>query len=519
MVTMAATAHKEFFEGASHPSFFLRVSVHFLAGTLACLPTATLATEWKVAPRLALSETYSDNILLAPSGSKKSEWVTQVNPGVSIEGSGADLRVSADYSLQNLIYANDSRRNNFFHQLNANANATLVDNTLFLDASGGISQQATSLLGPSSNQNLNPGNVTDVSNYSVSPYLLHRFGSAAVGQLRFTHDAVSSGAGGLSDSSADRVDFRLNSGASFRDLGWGITYTDEKVDYDLRQDVESKVFTGTASYPVQPKLRVVATAGYEKNNFTYLAGQEPKGSFWSAGLSWAPTTQTNVDASVGERYFGKTYALGLNHRTAQTTWIANYSQNVTSTRQDSLNPQILIGALNLKLINILQGTPISDQQALQQSTELAILKGVPLQLLTNQYYLSKQLLGSVAIHRGKSLVTLTATHSVRESVETTTLGTDSFSAVNNVKQYGLSAQWAMQMSPRDTINLGAGLTRSVFPDISRTDDTGNITLGVTRKLEKKLNGSLGFRHSLRTSNDSQNEYTENAITGKLLWTW
>lgn len=518
---MAATAHKEFFEGASHPSFFLRVSVHFLAGTLACLPTTTLATEWKVAPRLALSETYSDNILLAPSGSKKSEWVTQVNPGVSIEGSGADLRVSADYSLQNLIYANDSRRNNFFHQLNANANATLVDNTLFLDASGGISQQATSLLGPSSNQNLNPGNVTDVSNYSVSPYLLHRFGSAAVGQLRFTHDAVSSGAGGLSDSSADRVDFRLNSGASFRDLSWGITYTDEKVDYDLRQDVESKVFTGTASYPVQPKLRVIATAGYEKNNFTYLAGQEPKGSFWSAGLSWAPTTQTNVDASVGERYFGKTHTLGLSHRTAQTTWIANYSQNVTSTRQDFLNPmtQEFANLFQATGFHTLDRSPLSSQEALDLAKALMNELGRPNLLLTNQYYLSKQLLGSVAIHRGKSLVTLTATHSVRESVETTTLGTDSFSAVNNVKQYGMSAQWAMQMSPRDTINLGAGLTRSVFPDISRTDDTSSITLDVTRKLEKKLNGSLGFRHSLRTSNDSQNEYTENAITGKLLWTW
>jgi len=71
-----------------------------------------------------------------------------VHTSVSIEAKGDRLRVNADYALQNLVYANDSSHNNFYHQLNANANATLVDNTLFLDASGGISQQATSLLGP-----------------------------------------------------------------------------------------------------------------------------------------------------------------------------------------------------------------------------------------------------------------------------------------------------------------------------------------------------------------------------------
>lgn len=523
MVTMAATAHKKFFRVAFYPSFFLQVSARLLVGSLACLSTATQATEWKVTPRLALSETYSDNILLAPSGSEQSEWVTQVNPGVSIEGKGADLRVQADYTLQNLIYANDSSRNNFHHQLATNANATLVDNTLFLDASGSISQQATSLLGPQSNQNVNPGNVTDVSTYSVSPYLVHRFGSTAVGQLRFTHDAASSGAGGLSDSTANRVDLRLNSGASFRDLGWGVTYTDEKADYDLRPDVESKVLTGTASYPVLPKLRVVATAGYEKNNFTYLPGQEPKGSFWSAGLNWAPTTQTGMNASVGERFFGKTYAFGFNHRTAQTTWLASYSEDITSTRQDLLNPDIQHMAGGLKAAYRFFGIPRTDQQILQQAQDDAISMGLPLLVLTNQYYLSKQLLGSVAMHSGKSLVTLTATRSVRDALETTAF-TSSFGLISapvesTVKQYGLNASWAFQMSPRDTFNLGAGLTRSVFPDLSRTDDTRSITLDVTRKLEQKLTGSLGFRHTQLVSNDNQNEYSENAITGRLLWTW
>lgn len=510
MATMAATANKRLFQNASSPSFALRVNVRLVAGALACFAATAQATEWKVAPRLVFSETYSDNVTLAPSGSEQSEWITQFNPGVSIEGKGADLRVKADYTLQNLVYANDSSRNNFFHQLNANANATLVDNTLFLDASGNIRQQATSLLGPLSNENLNTGNVTDVSSYSISPYLVHRFGSTAMGQLRFTHDATSP-----SDSSANRVDLTLNSGASFRDLGWGITYSDEKVDYDSRPDVESRVLTGTASYPVLPKLRVVATAGYEKNNYIYPAGQEPKGSFWSAGLNWTPTTQTGVNASVGERFFGKTYAFGLNHRTAQTTWIANYSQDITSTRKDVLNPAIKEIEQGVYADFAAIGIAPSDQLVALNTLLRALAGNVPLLALSNDVYKSKQLLGSVAIKRGKSQITLAATHSVRETIETIATA----ASERLVKQYGLSANWAIQMSPRDTLNLGAGLTHNVFPDLSRTDDHRFITLGVTRKLEKKLTGSLDFRHALRNSSDSQSDYVENTLTGRLMWSW
>lgn len=518
MVTMAAMVRNTC-AGADR-YVVLRKSVRWVIAALACMSVGAQAAEWKVTPRISLEETYTDNVALVPSNAAKSDWITQVTPGVSIEGKGDRLRLNADYALQNLVYANDSSRDNFYHQLNASVNATLVENTLFMDAKGNIQQQATSLLGPVSQGNLNTSNISDVSSYSLSPYLLHKFGSSAVGELRFTHDSVNTQVGGLSDSSANKVDLKLNSGPSFYDLGWGLSYTHEKTNYDLRQDTDSKVFTGTASYRVFPKLRAIATAGYEKNNFIYLAGQEPRGSFWSAGLSWTPTTQTNVDASVGERFFGKTYAFGLNHRTAQSTWVANYSQNITSMRQDFLNPltQEWANFFQATVVHASDKSPLTSQEALELAKMfMSDVLGQPNLVLTNQYYLSKQLLGSASIKRGKSLVTLTAMHSVRESVETTTFGPASFSAVNNVKQYGLSAQWAMQISPRDTFNLGAGLTRNVFPYLSRTDDTSFVKLGVSRKLEKKVTGSVDFFHTLRNSNFNENDYTQNAVSGHLMW--
>lgn len=494
--------------------FVPRKSAGGIIAALAFMSAGVHAAEWKVAPRLDLGESYTDNVTLAPSSSAKSDWITQVTPGISIEGTGSRLRLKADYALQNLIYANESSRNSFYHQLNASANATLVENTLFLDARGNIQQQATSLLAPISNNNLNPGNVTDVSSYSVSPYLLHKFGSTAVGELRFTRDAVNTQVGGLSDSSANKVDLKLNSGPSFYDLGWGLSYTHEKVDYDLRSDTDSKVLTGTASYRVLPKLRAIATVGHEKNNYLYSAGQEPKGAFWSAGLNWAPTTRTGMNASVGERFFGKTYTLDLNHRTAQTTWIANYSQSISSMRRDVQNP-----ALNEIQQEVIAAFPgqfgraPTDAEVAASTLLTAHARGVHFLVLSSDVYKSRQLLGSVAIKRGKSQITLAASHSVRESIETIV----TTPSERLVKQYGLNANWAIQVSPRDTFNLGAELSRNVFPDLSRTDDTRSIRLGMTRKLEKKVSGSVDFLHSLRDSNLNENDYTQNAISGHLLW--
>lgn len=498
----------------------MSASVRCVFAALAFMSAGVHAAEWKVAPRLDLGESYTDNVTLAPSSSAKSDWITQVTPGISIEGSGSRLRLKADYALQNLIYANESSRNSFYHQLNASANATLVENTLFLDARGNIQQQATSLLAPISNNNLNPGNVTDVSSYSVSPYLLHKFGSTAVGELRFTHDAVNTKVGGLSDSSANKVDLKLNSGPSFYDLGWGLSYTHEKADYDLRSDTDSKVLTGTASYRVLPKLRAIATIGHEKNNYLYPAGQEPKGAFWSAGFSWAPTVLTSLDASLGERFFGKTYALNLNHRTPHTNWKINYSQDITTMRREMFNPDIRRVAYDVlvDLINQGGGTVLDWSN---ETRERAASLGINPVVFTNQLYLSKQFSASVAIERGKSLVTLTAAHSERRAQETadftSIFGYELSPVESTVKQDSLNGQWDIRMSPRNTANIGVNISRYGFPTLARTDNYRSIKLGMTRKLEKKVTGSVDFHHSLRDSNLNENDYTQNAISGHLMW--
>src|SRR5690348_8278668 len=66
------------------------------------------AEEWKILPRLSLIETYSDNLRLSSGGSGRGDFVTQISPGILLNGTGRRFNLTADYTMNNLIYAQNS---------------------------------------------------------------------------------------------------------------------------------------------------------------------------------------------------------------------------------------------------------------------------------------------------------------------------------------------------------------------------------------------------------------------------
>ena len=284
---------------------------------------AAHAMDWNVKPSLNLSETYSDNIPLAPRGKEQSEFVTQINPGVSLTGDAPRLKLNLNYRMQNLFYAKDSSRNNIRHQLSANGTATLIEDTFFVDASSSIGQRLISGTGPVPLDNVSvTGNTTDVITYRVSPYLRHNFGSAASTEVRYSYDAVNYQIGGF-NSTSNTISASLKSGPSFDQIPWGLNYRQQKIGSEGagRPDVKFEMLTGNVSYILSRKFSLIAQGGYEQNSYAFAAsGQRPSGSFWSAGANWAPTSRTSLQATYGKRFFGTTYSFNLNHSTRRTNW-------------------------------------------------------------------------------------------------------------------------------------------------------------------------------------------------------
>ena len=510
-----------------------RKIVQAVTSTILIFPAYSAAVDWKITPTLNLLETYTDNVTLATRGNEISDFITQINPGISLTGTGARLKVNANYTMQNLFYANQSNQNTIMHQLNAGAKATLIKNLFFLDSTANISQQNISLLGPLTTNNENiTNNRATVKTYSISPYVLHNFSNFATTQARYTHNAVYTDAtGGLPGSKSDSILLSLTSGSAFHTLVWGLNYNKQKIGGlgtsigGLGTSVENEQYTGSLRYRVSSKFSLTGTSGYQKFSYTSITGQSA-GSFWTAGFVWTPSVRTNITANTGKAFFGTTYTLMASHRTRRSTWSLNYNQSITTTRDQFLNPATINTA---SFLNQLWTSNIPDPVMRQQTVDAFIRNNGlsasifdPINVLTNQFFLQKSLLATVALSGAKNTLVFSMFHMLREAqtpgdANSALFGTNNFALNSNVKEIGGNALWSYKISPRTSANIGAVYIKSNILDTGQEDETKTFTAGLTKLIRPKLNGAVNFRHVERTSNSNQNgtEYRENAITATL----
>ncbi|HWQ95175.1 MAG TPA: TIGR03016 family PEP-CTERM system-associated outer membrane protein [Gammaproteobacteria bacterium] len=515
----AVSAHKH----TARPGW-LTLAFSFCYTALWLMSSDAGAADWRVTPHLNLRETYTDNVTLAPKGQEQSELVTQINPGVSVSKTGNRLKVNATYTLQTLTYLRDSHRNNTNHQLSAYANAEWVKDFFYTDASASISQQNISLLGVQSFDNVNvTGNRADVRTYQISPYIRSRLGNFANYLVRYTHNAASTSAAGISDSQSDRVNAELSSARAFYKLGWTLAYSKEYINNTNFQDYQREKFSGELRYLLSRKLGLVGAYGYENNSYLSIGPNKPEGSFWNAGFAWTPSIRTKLEARFGRRYFGDTYLLDYSQRSRRTAWNVSYNEDITTTQSQFFIPVAIDTA---SLLDSQFSSAIPDPVIRAQFIEDFIVQnGLPrtvagsLNFLTNQAFLQKRLQAAVSLNGVRNTMVFSLFNVTRTSqtagVPSGTPGSDDFLLSDDVKQYGASAFWNLRLTPLTSSNLGVSYSRSEFENTGRQDDLTSVRLGVHKQLAKKMNGSADLRHIESTSNQAGNDYKENAVTVSL----
>ena len=474
------------------------------------------AADWTVRPNLTVSERYTDNVNLAPSGqSSQNDLITEIRPGVQIYKDGARLKVRVNYSLQSLTYLNTSDYNAINHQLSASANAELLKDFLFLDANTAVYQQNINALGAVGFGNTNATkNLTTVGTYDISPYIKKRFGSFADGDFRIRQSGVYYNSQGISNTLTNNVTGSLLSGSSFNDLFWGLNYSYTKNKNQFVADTEFESASATLGYALTRKLRVNATAGQERNSYISATGGKIDGPFWNAGFEWTPTSRTRVAATYGHRFFGRTYSFDLSERTRHTTWRAGYSENLTTSSATSLSASAVGGGYVCQTIP----TGYAYFPATQSPTGFIVL--IPLNdpvpadcqfagnaytpnlSLVNEVFILKNLTAGVGVNVGKSDYNL-GFYDMRRDLQT---------SGNYDRQTGINAGWNWHFAPSTTFNLLGNLSRIQVPSQNRKDDLWIVSTGVTHQFEPRLNGSIFVRHQARSSNLPGNDFTENSIT-------
>lgn len=506
---------------------------------LLCLyfPVVAWAGDWKFTSGIALTERYTDNVNLAGSGAEQSEWITEVTPRFSLQRQGARLKVQADYSLQGLIYAEGSNSNKLRHSLNGRANAELLEEWFYIDASARLSHELNSLAGGGGlGDPVGIGNTTAVGSYSISPYLKHRFGSVATVEARIAQDGVFIGDSTYTDTNTTRYTLKAESGNYLYPLTWGANYskTENSNTSTAVADSSSERASANARYQLTRKFGLLAQAGMEKNDYTgvtnavrdysyygvglfytpsrrlsmdVLYNTSDNGDFLSGNVTAKPTLRTTLTASAGQRAYGRTYSLGLAHRTRHSSWNLRYQDDLTTYQQQFLN---YLGSVDeYSCPTGTEFTPYGSPPSDPVNCTLVRTLNAFSQVQSNETYVSKNLIGTVSYNLRRNTWSLSLYSNSREFQSSGT----------NDTTRGMRATWSLTPVANTTFSLTGGLSRVEESVTGRNDDLWNISLVATKRFQPKLSGSLEARHQERVSNLVGGDYAENSVAARLNMTF
>lgn len=493
---------------------------------LLCAPAAR--ADWKFTPTLDLRETWTDNVALREDALKKSLFVTEVTPGFRLRHKGPRLVLNARYQLQYFAFSDSdvAGTNRSARSGRADLRANLVDELFYVDASGGVSQQGISPFGQLLTQDNNyaSANRTEVTTWRISPYLVHRFGARANAELRYTHDEVDAGRVGLGNTEGDSLSLRINSGPAFRQLGWGVQLSQQKIHDRLAADTEIKTANANVRYRIARTVDLNAALGYDKYDYQALGG-ENGGRAWSTGFTWTPSLRTSLQASFGRRYYGPSRSLTALHRSRHTVWSINYSDSVMSTRANFLLPATIDTA---SLLDRLFTPNYADAAERARAVEEYIRStGLPPSLsenvnfFSNRYALQKQLRASMAYKRSRTSTVLSLYRvkrdmlSVRES-DSPLLGSSSNTINDNTSQDGFNATLNYRLTPRTYLNLVGDIMHNESLSTGIRSRSNAVRFAMRHQLRSRMSGTIELRHiEGNTALLAGRPYTENAVAASL----
>ncbi len=488
-----------------------RVRLHLccVSALLLLFPLCLAAAEISIRPLLNVSETYTDNVSVGltggaggagggfglgggfgvgGAGSKKSDLITQINPGVTVSGTGQRFNLNAQYMMNNLIFARNNDFTRIRHMLNADANTEIIRDLFFVEGNALIAQQNIGLLGPQTDSNIfATGNRATIQVYSVSPYLRYRFQNFASTEIRYTRSIVEGGIFGFRDSQRNSFQLGLNSGSSFTKLTWGLNYSNQMVHLSgVDRDIEFERSIANFRYHLTRRLSLTSSGGYERNSFVSIRGQTSLPT-WTAGFIWSPNRRTNVQFSAGQRFFGDTYLGEINYSKRLLNVRVLYAEDITTFNQQAG----AFGAFGALDANILGGLGLQNLLGLTN-------------FLTNRVFLQKRFNATVALNGSRNdlslnLFSISRTPYSSADLDADLIGLGNLFLFDNTKQMGGSIAWNYKISPRTALNTTFSYLRFDFSGSSGTNDNLVFSTSLNRDFDADLRGSLEYRRIDRLS--------------------
>jgi len=183
---------------------------------------------WAVQPSITLRETYTDNAF-PDSTEARRDFITQVTPGIRVEGRTPRLTANFNYAPTGLFFAQNSEANDVVNNLSGYANLEALERFFFVEGSGYIAQTYVSPFAPRPADVVNTTqNRIETRTATLSPYVRH-LGRDLEYELRNRNTWTNSNQPSLGNFRTQQWTGRV--AGPVRTFGWALEFDDTTVSH------------------------------------------------------------------------------------------------------------------------------------------------------------------------------------------------------------------------------------------------------------------------------------------------
>jgi uncharacterized protein (PEP-CTERM system associated) len=460
------------------------------------------AEQWRVVPRVTVEQAYNDNIDLTPKGTETSDFITSISPGLGVRGTGRRLTLNFDYDPEQLFFLENSDRNELRQRFRGFTNAELLEQLLFLEASGSVNQQFVNNRGGIGGTTLSSSrDLRTVQTYTVGPVVRNHLGSFADAETRYTFSTFLVDDDTIADTTQNELSFLLRSGRQFTDLAWDFNANASNAERDggtgtfSGTEIERRLAKLNTQYAFNSTWSLLTGVGYETIDDPTLF-DPPDGVIWDVGFQVRPNSVSTGRFTVGRRFGGSNYNLEVNYLPSPLTRLrASYVQSINTSQG--------LGVQDLSSLALGPSGNLIDGE-----TGQPFLPGDPRFGLTNSAFRQDRFSAGIEHTSLRNRYTLDIFDEKRDF---------DVQPQNNTQSRGIILGFNRSLTPLLSLNLSGSYSLSEFENLAeREDDIYSGNAGLSYRLSDTAQARFNYRHTERKSTSAASELTENFVAVTLL---
>jgi len=413
-------------------------------------------------PVLDVTLTATDNVDLAPSDQRKSDFVIQLTPYLRVNEKSAHTSLSGTIGAAILQYTRDGG-SNVEPEVSLLGNAELIERLFFVDGSVQIQPSYFSAFGA---QPRNLANATanrfTTSTYRVSPHLEHTDGPMHY-TLRDDNFWTSASGTPVTTQDAYENDVLARVAREPKPLGWSLEYRRNDTKFTEQPSLVTETSRASALWQAAAQWRLSAIVGYENNDYPLYHNSD---AIYGAGVQWHPSERTTVDATWEHRFFGSAYHVAFDHRTPLSVWavradrdIVTYPQQFAALSAGSDVALLLNQIFVSRFPDPAQRQTIVDQ--LIRERGLPPVLASPLRLYTQQVTLQESELATMGLLGARNSVFISLYRTRTEPLLSATASAGLTDVLANNTQTGTNVVWSLKLTQLYTFTANADWLRTV----------------------------------------------------------